>query len=72
MGTVNIIEDDVCEHRNQENFFANLAYVSGIQNISIVQDGTQVLIIDSSEPECGEPNAFQPEVIFYYRRQIYA
>ena len=52
--TVNILQDGLCEHPVPDDFFANLAYVSGIQNINIVQDRTQVLIDDSSEPECGE------------------
>ena len=52
--TIDIIQDNVCEHPDPEDFFANLAYVSGIQNINIVQDSTRVLIDDSGEPECGE------------------
>ena len=52
--TVNILQDDECEHPVLEDFFANLAYVSGMQNINIVRDRAQVLIDDSSEPECGE------------------
>ena len=51
---VEIIQDDVCELPEPEDFFANLAYVSGIQNIIIVQDRTRFLIDDSNEPECGE------------------
>ena len=51
---VDILQDDVCDHPELEDFFANLAYVSGIQNINIVQDRTRVLIDDSSESECGE------------------
>ena len=52
--TVDIRQDDECEHPVPEDFFANLAYVSGIQNINIVRDRTRVIIDDSSEPECGE------------------
>ena len=52
--TVVINQDDECEHPVPEDFFANLAYVSGIQNINVVQDRTRVLIDDSNEPECGE------------------
>ena len=52
--TVDIIQDNLCEHPVPENFFADLAYVSGIQDITIVRDVTQVLIDDSNEPECGE------------------
>ena len=52
--TVVILQDDMCEHPDPEDFFANLAYVSGIQNINIVRERTRVLIDDSNEPECGE------------------
>ena len=52
--TVDILQDDVCEHPELEDFLANLAYVSGIQNINIIRNRTQVLIDDSNEPECGE------------------
>ena len=52
--TVDILQDDLCEHPVPENFFADLAYVSGIQDINIVRDVTQVLIDDSNELECGE------------------
>ena len=51
---INIIQDDFCEFPEPEDFFANLSYVSGIQNINIIRDRTQVLIDDSNEPECGE------------------
>ena len=51
---MNILQDSSCEHPDLEDFFVNLAYVSGMQNINIVQDRTRVLIDDSSEPECGE------------------
>ena len=54
--TVVVIEDNLCEFPEPEDFFANLAYVSGIQNINIVRDRTRVLIDDSNEPECGELN----------------
>ena len=52
--TVDILQDDECEHPELEDFLANLTYISGIQSINIVQDRTRVLIDDSSEPECGE------------------
>ena len=54
--TVDIIQDDVCEYPDPEYIFVNLAYVSGIQSINIVQDRTQVLI-DSGEPTCGTSTA---------------
>ena len=55
--TVNILQDNVCEHPNSEDFFANLVYVSGIENINIVRGRTRVLIDDSNESECSEFNA---------------
>ena len=54
--TVNIVQNSVCEYSNPEDFSANLVYVSGIQNIKLVQNRTQVLIDDFEEPECGEFN----------------
>ena len=51
--TVDITHNNICEP--SEDFFANLAYVSGT-NI-ILQDRTRVLIEDSNEPECGKLNA---------------
>ena len=54
--TVDIINNNECEETT-EHFFANLFYVSGIQNINIVQDRTQVLIEDSNEPGCSELNS---------------
>ena len=50
---ITITQDDVCEHPDPEGFFANLAYVSGIESINIVRDRTQVLIDDSGESKCG-------------------
>ena len=55
--TVDIPQDALCEHPDSENFFANLAYVSGIQNIFVVRNRTRVIIDDSNEPECGELKA---------------
>ena len=52
--TVVITQDEFCEFPEPEDFFANLAYVSGIQDIIIVRERTRVIIDDSSEPECGE------------------
>ena len=52
--TVDIINNDNKCEPTTEDFFANLAYVSGIQNIYIVQDRTRVLINDSNEPGCSK------------------
>ena len=50
--TVDILQDDVCEHPDPEDFFANLDYISVIPNVTIVQDRTQVIIDDSKD--CGK------------------
>ena len=50
---VDILQDDDCE-MPAENFFADLAYISGILPITIDPVTTQVTIDDSSEPECGK------------------
>ena len=50
---VSILQDDDCE-QPPEDFFADLAYVSGIQPIDINIPTTQVIIDDSGELECGK------------------
>ena len=54
--TVSILQDDDCE-QPLEDFFADLAYVSGIQPININISTTRVIIDDSGEPECGKYNS---------------
>ena len=54
--TVDIIHNTLKCEPTTEDFFANLAYVSGI-NINIARGSTQVRIEDSNEPGCGELNA---------------
>ena len=49
-----IVQDDLCEFPEPEDFSANLAYVSGIQDVIIIRDRTKILINDSNEPECSE------------------
>ena len=51
--TVDILLDDVCEEP-PENFFADLAYVSGIPTINIITPTTEVIIDDTAEEECGK------------------
>ena len=51
--TVSLLQDDECE-QPPEDFFADLAYVSGIQPINIPIPTTQVSIHDFGEPECGK------------------
>ena len=52
---VSILQDDDCE-QPPEDFFADLAYASGIQPININIPTTEVIINDSSEQECGKCN----------------
>ena len=47
---VDILQDELCEHPVPENFFADLAYVSGIQDITIVRDVTQVPLMIPMNP----------------------
>ena len=49
---VNILNDIMCEVP-PENFFADLALVSG-RMVSINPPTTQIFIDDSGEPECGK------------------
>ena len=49
---VPITDDGDCEIDPIEDFFANLAYVSGEQPINIDPDRTRVIIDDTAEPEC--------------------
>ena len=55
---VDILQDNICEHPDPEDFFADLAKVRGIEIINIVRDTTQILIDDSDEPECSELQAW--------------
>ena len=64
--TVDILQDNVCEHPNSEDFSANLVYVGGIQNINIVQGRTRVLIDDSNESECSEFNVWHANSTYTY------
>ena len=52
--TVLITQDDICEIDQIEDFFSNLAYVSGIIPIIIDPPRTHVIINDTNEPECGK------------------
>ena len=50
---INILNDSNCEIDPIEDFFSNLAYVSGEQPINIDSTRTRVIIKDTAEPECG-------------------
>ena len=50
---VSILQDDDCE-QPPEDFFADLAYVSGIQPVNITIPTTEVIIDVSGEQECGK------------------
>ena len=49
----NIMNDDICEIYPIEDFFSNLAYVSGEQPINVDPTRARVIIKDTAEPECG-------------------
>ena len=50
--TIDIIQDDICESDPNEQFFSDLAYVSGVLPITIDPSTAEVIIDDSAEPEC--------------------
>ena len=50
---ITILNDSNCEIDPIEDFFSNLAYVSGEQPINIDPTRTRVIIKDTAEPECG-------------------
>ena len=50
--TIDILHDNICEHPLNEFFFSDLAYVSGVQPITIAPPTAQVVIDDTAEPEC--------------------
>ena len=52
--TVLITQDDICEIDRIEDFFSDLAYVSGIMPINIDPPRTRVIVDDTNEPECGK------------------
>ena len=50
--TITILQDDICEYPPNENFFSDLAYVSGVMPITIAPRTAEVVIDDSDEDEC--------------------
>ena len=50
--TIDILQDDICEYPDNENFFSDLAYVSGVMPITIAPRTAEVVIDDSGEEEC--------------------
>ena len=50
--TIHILQDSISEHDPNEDFFMDLAYVSGVRPIIIPQPTAQVVMDDSDEPEC--------------------
>ena len=52
--TIVINQDDECEDDPYEDFFSNLALVSGVQPITVIRPRAQVIINDSLEPECSK------------------
>lgn len=59
--TIVIVNDDICERDPSENFFSDLAYVSGVMPITIAPSTAEIVIDDSAEPECksNDSNAYQ-------------
>ena len=51
--TIDIVNDDICETDPNE-FYSDLAYVSGVQPITIDPSTAQVVIDDSRETECSK------------------
>ena len=51
--TIYLVNDTKCEGSPPEDFSSKLELGSG-RGIDIIQDTAQVLIVDASEPECGE------------------
>ena len=62
---VTIIDDGDCEIDPIEDFFLNLAYVSGEQPINIDPDRTRVIIDDTSEPECGRLQLVYQSIVLF-------
>ena len=52
--TIIINQDDLCENDPYEDFFSNLALNSGIQPITVIRPRVQIIINDTSEPECSK------------------
>ena len=50
--TIDILQDSICESDPNEQFFSDLAYVSGVQPINIFPMTAEVIIDDTAEPEC--------------------
>ena len=52
--TITINPDEECENDPYEDFFSNLALVSGVQPINLIRPRAQVIINDDLEPECSK------------------
>ena len=52
--TITISQDNECEDDPLENFFSNLALVSGVQSIAVIRPRAQVNINDTLERECSK------------------
>ena len=50
--TIDIMDDIICESDPNEHFFSDLVFVSGEQPINIAPMMAQVIIDDTTEPEC--------------------
>ena len=50
--TIFIINDDICESTDTEDFFSDLSSANGMLPIIISPETARVVIDDSNEPEC--------------------
>ena len=53
---ITINQDRICEDPN-EDFFSNIALLSGDQPISVTRTPARVIIDDTNEPECSKYTA---------------
>lgn len=51
---IGILDDSICEDDPNENFFLDLAFISGMQPIRIEPGTAEVIIDDAEERECGK------------------
>ena len=51
---VTIIDDEICEACPNEAFFCNISLANGQPHVTIIQDHTRVMIVDSMELECSK------------------
>ena len=50
--TISIVNDDICESQHEE-FFSRISLFTQDRHINIAQSQTRIVILDSTERECG-------------------